>query len=203
MLSLLQRFYDIGGGAIPLDGQDIRDRDAGQPAQAMAMVPQDIACSIARCWRTSATRAPKPREQDVLAAAETAHCRSFIEALPEGFDTIVGDRGVKLSGGQRQRLAIARALLKDAPILLLDEATSALDTESELAIQAALDRLMRGRTVIAIAHRLSTLRSFDRIIVMDEGHIIDDGSPDELAARPGPYRELLRNQRMDGMSVAA
>ncbi len=105
----------------------------------------------------------------MLAAAEMAHCRDFIEALPEGFDTMVGDRGVKLSGGQRQRLAIARALLKNAPILLLDEATSALDTESEQAIQAALDTLMTGRTVIAIAHRLSTLQSFDRIIVMDQG----------------------------------
>jgi ATP-binding cassette subfamily B protein len=125
-----------------------------------------------------------------------ANCREFIEALPDGFATMVGDRGVKLSGGQRQRLAIARALLKDAPILLLDEATSALDSESERAIQDALDRLMHGRTVIAIAHRLSTLKRFDRIIVMDHGRIIDDGSPDVLAARPGPYRELLRKQQL-------
>jgi ATP-binding cassette subfamily B protein len=109
---------------------------------------------------------------------------------------MVGDRGVKLSGGQRQRLAIARALLKDAPILLLDEATSALDSESERAIQDALDRLMHGRTVIAIAHRLSTLKRFDRIIVMDHGRIIDDGPPDVLAARRGPYRELLRKQQL-------
>ena len=107
-----------------------------------------------------------------------------------------GDRGVKLSGGQRQRLAIARALLKDAPILLLDEATSALDSESERAIQDALDRLMHGRTVIAIAHRLATLKSFDRIIVMDHGRIVDDGPPDVLAARPGPYRDLLRKQQL-------
>ena len=121
----------------------------------------------------------------MLAAAEMAHCREFIEALPDGFDTMVGDRGVKLSGGQRQRLAIARALLKDAPILLLDEATSALDSESEQAIQEALDRLMQGRTVIAIAHRLSTLQSFDRIIVMDHGRIVDDGSPRELALGRG------------------
>jgi ATP-binding cassette subfamily B protein len=107
---------------------------------------------------------------------------------------MVGDRGVRLSGGQRQRLAIARALLKNAPVLLLDEATSALDSESEQAIQAALDVLMRGRTVIAIAHRLSTLRNFDRIVVMDAGEVIDDGSPQELSHRPGPYRELLRAQ---------
>jgi ATP-binding cassette, subfamily B, bacterial len=146
---------------------------------------------------------PDATEAEVLRAAEMAHCRDFIEALPDGFDTMVGDRGVKLSGGQRQRLAIARALLKDAPILLLDEATSALDSESERAIQAALDRLMAGRTVIAIAHRLSTLKSFDRIIVMDEGRIIEDGSPDELAARPGAYRDLLRKQAIDPLPVAA
>ncbi len=145
----------------------------------------------------------------MLAAAEMAHCRDFIEALPDGFATMVGDRGVKLSGGQRQRLAIARALLKDAPILLLDEATSALDSESERAIQDALDRLMQGRTVIAIAHRLSTLKRFDRIIVMDHGRIIDDGPPDVLAARPGPYRDLLRKQQLlgtdpgSGLSVAS
>ncbi len=116
---------------------------------------------------------------------------------------MVGERGVKLSGGQRQRLAIARALLKDSPILLLDEATSALDSESERAIQSALDRLMQGRTVVAIAHRLSTLRSFDRIIVMDAGRIVDDGAPDELAARPGPYRELLAKQMMEPLPQAA
>ena len=131
----------------------------------------------------------------MLAAASVARCRDFIEAMPDGFDTMVGDRGVKLSGGQRQRLAIARALLKDAPILLLDEATSALDSESEQAIQAALDRLMEGRTVIAIAHRLSTLRNFDRIVVMDAGRVVEDGSPTMLANRPGPYRELLRKQQ--------
>src|SRR5262249_15874484 len=139
---------------------------------------------------------PDAPEKEVLAAAEMANCREFIEALPDGFDTMVGDRGVKLSGGQRQRLAIARALLKDAPILLLDEATSALDSESEGAVQDALDRLMQGRTVIAIAHRLATLKSFDRIIVMDRGRIVDDGSPLELAHRPGPYREMLRKQQL-------
>jgi ATP-binding cassette subfamily B protein len=125
-----------------------------------------------------------------------ANCREFIEALPDGFATMVGDRGVKLSGGQRQRLAIARALLKDAPILLLDEATSALDSESERAIQDALDVLMQGRTVVAIAHRLATLKSFDRIIVMDRGRIVDDGPPRVLALRPGPYRDMLRRQQL-------
>ncbi len=201
--ALLQRFYDTEGGRILIDGQEIRDVTQDSLRQAMAIVPQDISLFHRSVLENIRYARPEASEQEVLTAAEMAHCRAFIEAMPEGFATIVGDRGVKLSGGQRQRLAIARALLKDAPILLLDEATSALDSESELAIQAALDRLMRGRTVIAIAHRLSTLRSFDRIIVMDEGRIIDDGSPDELAARPGPYRELLRKQRMDGMPAAA
>jgi ATP-binding cassette subfamily B protein len=130
-----------------------------------------------------------------------AHCLDFIEALPNGFDTMVGDRGTKLSGGQRQRLAIARALLKDAPILLLDEATSALDSESEAAIQQALDTLMQGRTVIAVAHRLSTLRNFDRIVVMDQGQVIDDGTPLELSHRPGPFRDLLRAQNAESFDA--
>ena len=119
----------------------------------------------------------------------------FIAALPQGYDTPVGERGLRLSGGQRQRLAIARAFLRDAPILLLDEATSALDSESEASVQRALTMLAAGRTVIAVAHRLSTLRDFDRIIVMENGRIIDQGTPEELAARPGPYLELLRQQQ--------
>jgi ATP-binding cassette subfamily B protein len=203
VLALLQRYYDVVGGRVVVDGQDIREVTQDSLRQAMAIVPQDINLFHRSVLENIRYARPEATEDEVIAAAEMAHCRDFIEALPEGFDTIVGDRGVKLSGGQRQRLAIARALLKDAPILLLDEATSALDSESELAIQAALDRLMRGRTVIAIAHRLSTLRSFDRIIVMDRGRIVDDGSPAELAARPGPYRELLRKQHVEVMPEAA
>jgi ATP-binding cassette subfamily B protein len=201
VLALLQRFYDVAGGRITVDGQDIREVTQESLRQVMAIVPQDISLFHRSVLENIRYARPDATEAEVLAAAEMAHCRDFIEALPEGFATMVGDRGVKLSGGQRQRLAIARALLKDAPILLLDEATSALDTESEQAIQAALDRLMAGRTVIAIAHRLSTLQSFDRIIVMDKGRIVDDGSPDELAARPGPYRDLLRKQRMEKAEV--
>jgi len=197
VLALLQRFYDVEGGRITIDGQDIRDVTQDSLRADMAIVPQDISLFHRTVQENIRYARPEADSAAVLAAAEMAHCRSFIEALPNGFATMVGDRGVKLSGGQRQRLAIARALLKDAPLLLLDEATSALDTESELAIQSALDRLMRGRTVIAIAHRLSTLRSFDRIIVMDRGRIVDDGSPTELASRPGPYRELLRKQHME------
>ncbi|MEI7712830.1 MAG: ABC transporter ATP-binding protein [Rhodospirillales bacterium] len=196
VLSLLQRYYDVTKGRILIDGQDIRDVTHNSLRQVMAIVPQDISMFHRSVLENIGYARPEASEADILAAADMAHCRTFIEALPEGFATMVGDRGVKLSGGQRQRLAIARALLKDAPILLLDEATSALDSESEQAIQAALDRLMTGRTVIAIAHRLSTLRSFDRIIVMDRGCIVDDGAPDELAGRAGPYRDLLRKQHM-------
>ena len=196
VLALLQRFYDVERGRILIDGQDIRDVTQESLRATMAIVPQDISLFHRTVQENIRYARPDAPEEDVLAAAEMANCREFIEALPDGFATMVGDRGVKLSGGQRQRLAIARALLKDAPILLLDEATSALDSESERAIQDALDRLMHGRTVIAIAHRLSTLKRFDRIIVMDHGHIIDDGSPDVLAVRPGPYRDLLRKQQL-------
>ncbi|HUD59804.1 MAG TPA: ABC transporter ATP-binding protein [Acetobacteraceae bacterium] len=196
VLALLQRFYDVERGRVLIDGQDIRDVTQDSLRATMAIVPQDISLFHRTVLENIRYARPEAPEADVLAAAEMANCREFIEALPDGFATMVGDRGVKLSGGQRQRLAIARALLKDAPILLLDEATSALDSESERAIQDALDRLMHGRTVIAIAHRLSTLKRFDRIIVMDHGRIIDDGSPDVLAARPGPYRELLRKQQL-------
>ncbi len=203
VLALLQRFYDVSGGRISIDGHDIRDVSQESLRTVMAVVPQDISLFHRSVLENIRYARPDASEADVLAAADMAHCRQFIEAMPEGFETMVGDRGVKLSGGQRQRLAIARALLKNAPILLLDEATSALDTESEQAIQQALDRLMAGRTVIAIAHRLSTLQSFDRIIVMDKGHIVDDGSPAALAARPGPYRDLLRKQRMEPAVTAA
>ncbi|MGD0105069.1 MAG: ABC transporter ATP-binding protein [Rhodopila sp.] len=203
VLALLQRFYDVGGGRISIDGHDIRDVTQDSLRNVLAVVPQDISLFHRSVLENIRYARPDASEAEVLAAADMAHCRTFIEAMPDGFDTMVGDRGVKLSGGQRQRLAIARALLKNAPILLLDEATSALDTESEQAIQAALDRLMAGRTVIAIAHRLSTLQSFDRIIVMDRGQIVDDGSPAALAARPGPYRDLLRKQRIDPVEAAA
>jgi ATP-binding cassette subfamily B protein len=204
VLALLQRFYDVGSGRILIDGQDIRDVTQESLRTTMAIVPQDISLFHRTVLENIRYARPDAQEEEILAAAEMANCREFIEALPDGFATMVGDRGVKLSGGQRQRLAIARALLKDAPILLLDEATSALDSESERAIQDALDRLMHGRTVIAIAHRLATLKSFDRIIVMDRGHIVDDGPPGVLAVRPGPYRDMLRRQQLvEPLSEAA
>ena len=138
---------------------------------------------------------PEASDEEVLAAAAASRCLDFIDELPQGMATIVGDRGVRLSGGQRQRIAIARALLKDAPILLLDEATSALDGESEeTIIRDALDRLMRGRTVIAVAHRLSTLRGFDRIVVLRAGQVVQDGPPGDLMAMDGPYRRLIQRE---------
>ncbi len=197
VLSLLQRYHDVSDGKITIDGHDIRDITKTSLRDVMALVPQDISLFHRTVRENLCYGRPDATEAQMRDAAQTARCLDFIEALPQGFDTVVGDRGVMLSGGQRQRLAIARALLKDAPVLLLDEATSALDTESEQLIQAALDELMKGRTVIAIAHRLSTLRRFDRIVVMDRGHIVDDGSPSALANRPGPYRDLLDKQQMD------
>jgi ATP-binding cassette subfamily B protein len=137
----------------------------------------------------------------VLRAAIDARC-DFVEALPDGLATLVGDRGVRLSGGQRQRIAIARAFLKDAPILLLDEATAALDSESEEAVREALNRLMQGRTVIAIAHRLTTVRNFDRVVVLKDGRIIQDGPPDHLMRTQGPYRQLV-TQEMRRLAVHA
>lgn len=203
VLALLQRFYDVNGGCVTIDGQSVGDVTQESLRAALAIVPQDISLFHRSVLENIRYARPGACVEEVLRAAAMAHCRDFIEALPEGFDTIVGNRGVKLSGGQRQRLAIARALLKDAPILLLDEATSALDTESERAIQSALDRLMQGRTVIAIAHRLSTLSNFDRIIVMDRGRIVDDGPPSVLALRPGLYRDLLRQQSTEILPEAA
>jgi ATP-binding cassette, subfamily B, bacterial len=194
VLALLQRFYEPQGGKIMIDGQDIGVITQESLRQAIALVPQDISLLHRTIYENIAYGRPEASREEVLAAARDARCTDFIEAMPEGFDTIVGDRGVKLSGGQRQRIAIARAILKDSPILLLDEATSALDSASEEAIQKALDRLMVGRTVIAIAHRLSTLHNFDRIIVMSAGKVIDDGSPEELRNRPGLYRDLLAKQ---------
>jgi ATP-binding cassette subfamily B protein len=196
VLALLQRLRDVQEGAILIDGQNIAELTQASLRAAISVVPQDIMLFHRSVLENIRYGRPEASDAEVHEAAEAAGCLDFIEALPEGYHTLVGDRGVKLSGGQRQRLAIARAFLRNAPVLLLDEATSALDSESELAVQQALDRLMRGRTVIAVAHRLSTLRDFDRIVVMQAGHIIQDGAPEELERRTGPYRELLRRQAL-------
>jgi ATP-binding cassette subfamily B protein len=193
LFALLQRFYDAQRGRILIDGQDIARVTQESLRHAIAVVPQEASLfhrSIADNIRYGR---PDATEAELLDAAIAARC-DFIEGLAEGFDTIVGDRGVKLSGGQRQRIAIARAFLKDAPLLLLDEATSSLDGDSEEAIRDALRHLIRGRTVIAIAHRLSTVRSFDRIVVMQAGRVVQDGPPDQLARRDGLYRQLVERE---------
>ena len=193
LFMLLQRFYDIQNGSITIDGQDISRVTQQSLREAISVVPQDISLFHRSIMENIRYGRPNASDDEVLRAAIAARC-DFIENLPEGMATIVGDRGIKVSGGQRQRIAIARAFLKDAPILLLDEATAALDGASEEAIREALSRLMRGRTVIAIAHRLATLRNFDRVVVLQGGRIIEDGPPDILVQGRGPYRELVARE---------
>jgi ATP-binding cassette subfamily B protein len=190
---LLQRFSDPQQGSITIDGQDISRVTQQSLRQAISVVPQDISLFHRSIMENIRYGRPNATDNEVLRAAIAARC-DFVETLPEGLATMVGDRGVKLSGGQRQRIAIARAFLKDAPILLLDEATAALDSESEEAIREALARLMRGRTVIAIAHRLATLRHFDRVVMLKTGKVIEDGPPDGLMQGQGPYRELVTQE---------
>jgi len=187
LFALIQRFYDLRDGRILIDGQDIARVTQESLRAAIAVVPQDLSLFHRSAMENIRYGRPDATDAEVLEAAVLARCRDFIEALPQGFATVVGARGVKLSGGQRQRIAIARAFLKDAPLLLLDEATSSLDGESEEAIQDALETLMRGRTVIAIAHRLSTVRNFDRVVVLQAGQVVQDGPPDHLMRHEGIY----------------
>ncbi len=200
LLGLLQRQFDISAGCIQIDGEDISTRTQASLAGAISVVSQDVQLFHRTVMENIRYGRPDASDAEVRAAAEAAECDRFIRKLPQRFDTLVGERGLKLSGGQRQRIAIARAFLCDSPILLLDEATSALDSESEKSVQEALGRLSHDRTVIAVAHRLSTLRDFDRIVVMEAGRIIDEGAPDVLSARPGPYRDLLAHQ---GLQLAS
>jgi ATP-binding cassette subfamily B protein len=191
--ALLQRFYDVQNGRILIDGQDIARVTQASLREAIGIVPQDISLFQRSVLDNIRYGRPDATDDEVMDAAIAARC-DFVETLPEGLRTIVGERGLKLSGGQRQRIAIARAFLKDAPLVLLDEATSALDSDSEEMIREALSRLMHHRTVIAIAHRLSTVRNFDRIVVLQTGRVIQDGPPDQLMRREGLYRELVQRE---------
>jgi ATP-binding cassette subfamily B protein len=201
MFALLQRFYDVQAGQILLDGQNIARVTQESLRAAIGIVPQDISMFHRSVMENIRYGRPEASDDEVMQAAFAARC-DFIEQLPQGMRTIVGERGVRLSGGQRQRIAIARAFLKDAPLVLLDEATSALDTESEEAIREALNHLMNRRTVVAIAHRLSTVRNFDRIVVLQTGRVVQDGPPDVLMRREGLYRQLVQRE-MDRLTQQA
>jgi ATP-binding cassette, subfamily B, bacterial MsbA len=195
---LLPRFYDPSAGTILLDGHDLREFTLKNVREQMAMVSQDVMLFNDTIRNNIAYGSlGKHTEADIVAAAEAAYAMPFIQRLPQGLDTVVGDRGVMLSGGERQRISIARALLKNAPVLILDEATSALDSESERHIQAALEALMVDRTTLVIAHRLSTVERADRIIVMDRGNIVEMGKHAELIAKGGQYAALHRLQFRD------
>jgi ATP-binding cassette subfamily B protein len=206
-VKLIQRLYDLTGGRIVIDGQDVAGATQVSLRQQIAIVQQEpilfhrsLADNIGYA-RPGATRA------EIEAAARLANAHAFIEELPKGYETMVGERGVKLSGGERQRVAIARAFLADAPILILDEATSSLDSESEMLIQEAMERLMQGRTTIVIAHRLSTVRKLDRLLVFDHGRIVEEGTHEALVGREdGIYRRLFERQALEltrGLRVAA
>jgi len=193
-VSLLLRQHDLNEGSIEIDGQNIAEVTQDSLRQNIAVVPQEPALFHRTIRENIAYGKPDASDQEIIDSAMKAQAHEFITALPKGYDTMVGERGVKLSGGQKQRVAIARAMLKDAPILVLDEATSALDSESEVEIQKALELLMEGRTVIAVAHRLSTLRKMDRIIVLENGQIIEDGQHDALSKGGGIYEKLWNHQ---------
>ena len=197
VMNLLLRFYDTTGGSVSVDGQDVRNVTVASLRDSIALVSQDVTLFNDTAAANIRFGRPDASDEDVIEAAKSAAAHDFVTALPDGYNTIVGDRGLKLSGGERQRIAIARAMLKDAPILLLDEATSALDAESERHVRAALDRLTKGRTTLVIAHRLATVMNADSILVMDGGQIVETGTHQTLQSQDGLYARLSRLQFRD------
>jgi ATP-binding cassette subfamily B protein len=194
LFQLALRFYDPQGGRVTFDGVDLRDVDPSAIREQIALVPQETVIFAASARDNLRYGRWDASEEEIEAAAKAANAHEFLVGLPEGYDTFLGEGGARLSGGQRQRIAIARALLRDAPLLLLDEATSALDAESEAAVQQALERLMTTRTTVVIAHRLATVRQADRIIVMEDGRIVEEGPHAVLAESGGLYSRLARLQ---------
>ena len=197
LVHLIPRFFDVNSGRLLIDGEDVRDVTLASLRSQIGIVTQETVLFNDTVRNNIAYGQPRVAQDAVVLAAQAALAHDFIQELPEGYDTVIGERGVRLSGGERQRIAIARALLKNAPILILDEATSALDSESEALVQSALQNLMAGRTVVVIAHRLSTVRRADRIVVLENGAISDTGTHDDLMHRLGTYRRLYDLQFVD------
>jgi ABC-type multidrug transport system fused ATPase/permease subunit len=194
VLSLLYRFYDVDAGRVLLEGVDVRELGLGELRRALAMVAQEPVLFSGTIRDNIAYGKDGATEAEIEGAARDAAAHDFIAGFPEGYATMIGERGTKLSGGQKQRIALARALLADPRVLILDEATSNLDAESEASVQAALARLMRGRTTIIVAHRLSTVRDADRIVVIEGARVVEQGRHDELMARRGTYHRLVEHQ---------
>ena len=194
LVNLIPRFYDVTEGQILIDGHDVRDVTIESLREQIAIVTQQTILFNDSVRNNIAYGDIEKSEVDIIRAAVTANAHNFIMQLPLGYDTVIGEQGMKLSGGEKQRISIARALLKDAPILILDEATSSLDTESEIEVQEALENLMKGRTTLVIAHRLSTIRNADRIVVIVSGEIVEEGTHEELLDRKGEYHKLYNMQ---------